>query len=77
MNPEQNAERETPGERTAPAFGDEMTCRECGSDVWIDDGGCAYHWGSGNDSIDHDLDADHVAVPDEDDDAPQHNDGEE
>ncbi|MCL4413263.1 MAG: hypothetical protein M1522_00720 [Actinobacteria bacterium] len=45
-----------------------LTCVQCGADVWIDQDGTAYHWGGGMTGVDHDLDADHVAVPDTDDD---------
>ena len=47
--------------------GDEnLVCRECGEDMWIDEDEVSHHWGNGPDNIDHDLDEDHVAIADED-----------
>lgn len=37
------------------------TCYYCGDNVLVDDAEVAYHYGP--DGIDHDADADHVAVP--------------
>lgn len=42
----------------------DITCVQCGADVWVDRDGVAYHWGAGITGVDHDLDADHTAVPD-------------
>lgn len=51
-------------EADLPADQTELTCVQCGADVWIDQNGTAFHWGGGLTGIDHDLDADHTAVPD-------------
>jgi len=48
----------------ADEHADNLTCRECGADMWISDDGTAHHWGNGVDDIDHDTDADHVPIPD-------------
>lgn len=61
----------TVGQFRAP---EQVVCRECGNDVFVTVEGTAHHWRNldepyadhGSD-IDHDLDADHVAVPDVDD----------
>jgi hypothetical protein len=42
----------------------DLTCIQCGADVWVDENEVAYHWGGGVTGVDHDLDADHVAQPD-------------
>lgn len=47
---------------------DRLYCVECGEEVWLDDHEVAYHTGDGPDGIDYDADADHVAIPDVDDD---------
>lgn len=39
-----------------------LACTECGEEMWIADDGTSYHLGDGYDDIDHDLDADHVAL---------------
>lgn len=56
---------------------DEQVCRECGAPVFVSIEGTAHHWaaedGPFSDSssyVDHDADADHVAIPDLDDEAP-------
>lgn len=44
-----------------------MTCRECGESMFLADGNVSHHWsGETPDNIDHDADADHVAIVDED-----------
>jgi hypothetical protein len=40
-----------------------LLCTECGEEAWTDIYGIAHHWGDGIDDIDHDADADHVALP--------------
>jgi hypothetical protein len=40
-----------------------LSCAECEADMQISAEGTAYHWGNGPDNIDHDADADHVAIP--------------
>lgn len=40
----------------------DITCTECGANVWIDQDGTA-HWGEGITDIDHNLDADHTPIP--------------
>lgn len=42
---------------------EQMTCRVCGDDMWVSTEGTSHHWGNGAEYIDHDRDADHVAVP--------------
>jgi len=48
-----------------------LTCRQCGGDVFVTTEGTAHHWAPSDamwsdhgSYVDHDLDADHVAVPD-------------
>lgn len=42
-----------------------LGCITCGDDVFVTEEGTAHHWlGDGVDYIDHDKDADHVALPD-------------
>lgn len=42
-----------------------LGCITCGDDVFVTEEGTAHHWlGEGVDYIDHDKDADHVAIPD-------------
>lgn len=40
-----------------------LACGQCGAEAWISQSGTAHHRGGGPDDIDHDADADHVAVP--------------
>lgn len=56
------------GEFRAP---DAITCRECGNDVFVTVEGVSHHWTAYDEPyadhggyIDHDADADHVAIPD-------------
>jgi hypothetical protein len=44
---------------------DILFCVECGQEMWLDNNEVSYHSGDGPDGIDHDADADHVAVSDE------------
>lgn len=41
---------------------DELVCDACGADMFINAAGVSHHWGDGPDDVDHDADADHVAV---------------
>lgn len=44
------------------------TCTECGSEYFVTDSGVTHHYSTeGMDNIDHDADADHVALPDPED----------
>ena len=43
----------------------QLRCFECGTEMTIDDSGASYHVDD-NGEIDHDLDGEHVAFPDED-----------
>ncbi len=56
---------------------EEISCRECGEPVFISTEGTAHHWTTSTDPygdaagyVDHDADADHVAIPDIDDETP-------
>lgn len=40
-----------------------LWCGECGEECWVEDNGVSHHYGDSIDDIDYDLDADHVAVP--------------
>lgn len=42
---------------------DFLCCRECGKEIWISSSGVAHHRNDDSpDAIDHDADADHVAI---------------
>lgn len=48
-----------------------ITCRECGNDVFVSIEGTPHHWAQADEPysdhgsyVDHELDADHVAIPD-------------
>lgn len=47
-----------------------MLCRECGGNVFVDDDGTSHHWNDSDEAplsdVDHELDADHVAIVDQD-----------
>lgn len=49
-----------------PADEEELSCAECGQPMFITDDGVSHHFGgpAGLDDIDHDTDADHVAIAD-------------
>lgn len=40
----------------------EATCRTCGAPMFLTDSGVSHHAGDGPSGIDHDADADHVAL---------------
>lgn len=49
---------------TAAPGDDGQVCRECGAPCFVTDAGVAHHYSEfAPDEIDHDADADHVAIP--------------